>query len=134
MPKCDLIGVSRVIVIDCLRDLSRLITTLSLRNESDTWKNENPKYYEAIKNEFSELEYPYNLPAEEDFCRALNTLENWGLYLTASKSKMTEAQKKKMAEVIYRELPSDSFWIKDAFGYFADVMNKAGYTFSNKEQ
>ena len=102
-----------------------------LRNERKSWENKNPKYYETIKKEFSK--YPYRLPEEEDFYRALNTLECWGLYLTASKSKMTEAQKKEMAEVIYRELPSDSFWIKDAFGYLADVMYKAGYTFSKKE-
>lgn len=126
-------GAFRVYNINWLRDLAKLISTLSLRSESDTWKNENPEYYEAIKNQFSELEYPYHFPAEEDFCRALNTLECWGLYLTASKSKMTEAQKKEMAEVIYRELPSESLWIKDAFGYLADMMHKAGYTFSKKE-
>lgn len=113
------------------KKFGKLITTLSLSNERKTWKNENPRYYETIKKEFSK--YPYNLPAEEDFCRALNTLEDWGLYLIASKSKMTEGQKKEMAEVIYRELPSESFWIKKAFGHFTDVMNRAGYTFFKKE-
>lgn len=131
MRQGDFIGVSSVNEINRLRDLLRLISLLSIHNERKTWKGQKQKYYLAIEKEFSK--YPYHLPAEEDFCRALNTLEDWGLYLKDSKSQMTEAQKKEMAEVIYRKLPSDSFWIKDAFGYLADVMYKAGYTFSKKE-
>lgn len=133
MAQRDFIGVSSEFEFNRLRDLSRLISLLSIHNARKTWKGKQQKYYPAIEEEFSKSKYSNRLPAEEDFCRALNTLEGWGLYLTASESKMTEAQKKEMAEVIYRELPSDSFWIKDAFGYLADVMNKAGYTFSKKD-
>ena len=127
----DFIGVPRVYEIDRLKDLSRLITLLSLHNARKTWKGQKQKYYPAIEKEFSK--YPYHLPAEEDFCRALNTLEDWGIYLTASQNKMTEAQEKEMADVIYSKLPSESFWIKNAFGHLADVMNRAGYTFFKKE-
>lgn len=131
MRQRDFIGVTSESEFIRLKYLSTLITTLSLHNARKTWKGKQQKYYPFVKKEFSK--YPYNLPTEEDFCRALNTLEDFGLYLTALESKMTEAQKKEMAEVIYRELPSESFWIKKAFGHLGDVMNRAGYTFFKKE-
>lgn len=131
MAQRDFIGVSSESEFNRLRDLSRLISLLSIHNARKTWKGKQQKYYPFVKKEFSK--YPYNLPTEEDFCRALNTLEGWGLYLTALESKMTEVQKNEMAEVIYRKLPSESFWIKNAFGHLADVMNRAGYTFFKKE-
>lgn len=112
------------------QDFKRLIDCLSIQSEAGAWRGTNQKYFPILQKVFSKN--PFLLPTEEDFCRAMKTLQNWGIHITPMKHEITTKETEELTAIIYANLRTDSPWIKIAFRRLAEIFQMDGYTFSRK--
>ena len=108
-------------------ELRKLIALISIEGKAPICNRENKKYYHSLQTAFSQ--HPDNLPTEEDFCRALNTLMNFGIHITQTSSALNPEQIKKLADIISSNLYFDNMQIDRVFAFLVEVLQKDGYSF-----
>ena len=109
-----------------LMELRKLIAFLSIEYKAPILNRENQKYYHSLQKAYSQ--HPYNLPTEEDFCRALNTLMNFGIHITQTSSALNPKKIKDLANIISSNVCLDSMQIDRVFASLVEVLQKDGYT------